>query len=150
MGPSDAFYKSALMFLAYTPLESMPTRERVALATDMALAAMSGKNVYNFGEVLSAPILGALQGTANEWLLQLLQALNQGSIDEFTMIIDSHRDQFEAEPVLASCLEDLKQKAVLLCVMNLVFERPSHERTISFDDIANRTHMAQDQVRMIF
>lgn len=53
VGPPDAFYRSALMFLAYTPLESIPADERYALATDISLAALTGEGVFNFGEVVS-------------------------------------------------------------------------------------------------
>jgi 26S proteasome regulatory subunit N9 len=50
-GPPEEYYKSALMLLAYTPLESMGKDKATALATDMCLAALSGEGIYNFGEV---------------------------------------------------------------------------------------------------
>lgn len=52
MGPPDSFYRSALMFLAYTPLEGIPQEERYTLATDISLAALTGEGVFNFGEVV--------------------------------------------------------------------------------------------------
>ena len=33
----------------------------------MALAAIASDDVYNFGEVLSTPILNTLQNTPNRW-----------------------------------------------------------------------------------
>ena len=53
VGPPDSFYRSALMFLAYTPLEGIPQAERYTLATDISLAALTGEGVFNFGEVVS-------------------------------------------------------------------------------------------------
>jgi 26S proteasome regulatory subunit N9 len=50
-GPPEAYYKHALMLLAYTPMEKMHKDAAVALATDMSLAALSGEGLYNFGEV---------------------------------------------------------------------------------------------------
>ena len=50
VGPAHEFYKSALMFLAYTPLEDMSPSEVYILATDMALASVTGDDIYNFGE----------------------------------------------------------------------------------------------------
>lgn len=41
------------MFLAYTPLETIPPEERFTLATDISLAALTGEGVFNFGEVVS-------------------------------------------------------------------------------------------------
>lgn len=52
VGPPDSFYRSALMFLAYTPLESIPQADRYTLATDISLAALTGEGVFNFGEVV--------------------------------------------------------------------------------------------------
>lgn len=52
VGPPDSFYRSALMFLAYTPLEGIPAEEQYALATDISLAALTGEGVFNFGEVV--------------------------------------------------------------------------------------------------
>lgn len=52
VGPPDAFYRSALMFLAYTPLEGIPQADRYMLATDISLAALTGEGVFNFGEVV--------------------------------------------------------------------------------------------------
>lgn len=57
MGPPDSFYRSALMFLAYTPLEGIPQAERYTLATDISLAALTGEGVFNFGEVVSFELL---------------------------------------------------------------------------------------------
>ena len=48
------------------------------LATDIALAALSGEGVYNFGEVLATPILGALEDTPNAWLGELLRVFAAG------------------------------------------------------------------------
>ena len=53
------------------------------MATDMALAAIVGDSVYNFGEVIATPILSCLAGTPNEWIFSLVNALNEGDIDRF-------------------------------------------------------------------
>ena len=50
VGPAHEFYKSALMFLAYTPLEDLSPSEVYILATDMALASVTGDDIYNFGK----------------------------------------------------------------------------------------------------
>ena len=67
------------MFLAYTPVEELPMDLRYVLATDMALASITGEDIFNFGEVIATPILSALQGSPNEWLYNLVLALNKGS-----------------------------------------------------------------------
>lgn len=127
------------MFLAYTPIEDLPADEKYQLATDIALAATTGEDIFNFGEVLATPILSILQGTPNEWLYNLVVALNHGDIDGFNIVVESCHEKYFNQPALAARHEDIKKKIVLLCLMNIVFERHSHDRSISFSDIASRT-----------
>ena len=47
-------------------------------AYDIAIAALLGEGVYNFGELLSHTILSSLRGTEREWLVHLLEAFNTG------------------------------------------------------------------------
>ena len=42
------------------------------LAADLALAALTGDGVYNFGEVVASPVLAALDGGDLAWLGELL------------------------------------------------------------------------------
>ncbi|CAL5359484.1 unnamed protein product [Camellia sinensis] len=50
------FYKSALLYLAYTLVESLSESFKLDLAFDLSLAALLGENIYNFGELLAYPI----------------------------------------------------------------------------------------------
>lgn len=52
LGPADKFYKNALMFLAYTQYEELPSAERFDLAVNISIAALTGDGVFNFGEVV--------------------------------------------------------------------------------------------------
>lgn len=58
------------------PLAYVTTR--YSLATDISLAALTGDGVFNFGEVLSTPILHVLTNTPNEWLSAVLKAFDAG------------------------------------------------------------------------
>lgn len=73
-------------------------------------------------------------------------ALHKGDIDNFNFIIDTYKNQYFSQPSLAAKHEDIKKKVVLLCLLNIAFERPSHDRTISFVDIASKTRIPLDQV----
>ncbi|TQD98906.1 hypothetical protein C1H46_015549 [Malus baccata] len=50
------FYKSALLYLAYTSVESLSESFKLDLAFDLSLSALLGDNIYNFGELLAHPI----------------------------------------------------------------------------------------------
>lgn len=134
------------MFLSYTPTVEISEEEQYILATDMALAALVGDNIYNFGEVVQTPVLHVLQGTQNAWLHELVNALHHGNISDFNRIVDSNRDSYFQQPSLGNKHDIVKQKVALLSLMNMVFERPSHDRTIAFVDIAGRALIPIDQV----
>eukprot|EP00947_MAST-08B_sp_MAST-8B-sp1_P006652 g6652.t1 len=148
-GPASEYYKSALMFLAFTPVETLPEGDRLALARDISLAALVGEGVYNFGEILKNPILGDLGGAGLQWLQDLLQAFNRGDIDAFNSIVAANQEAIEAQQALAASMPTLKQKITLLCVMELVFKRPPHDRVIAFADIAAATKLPGEQVEWL-
>ena len=49
-GPAHLFYESALLWLGSTSLDVLPAGVGKDLAVDVALAALVGEGVYNFGE----------------------------------------------------------------------------------------------------
>lgn len=148
-GPANEFYSSALMYLAYTPINEIPTQEAVRLAIDMALAAITSTKIYNFGEVLATPILDALTNTNEAWLKQLVELLNQGAVPQVEQLLTQHREAFvTVNSPLAHNLPIVLQKAQLLSVVNLAFERSPHDRIIKFDEIAQRSFVAHEQVRV--
>mmetsp|Transcript_15466 Transcript_15466/g.19791 ORF Transcript_15466/g.19791 Transcript_15466/m.19791 type:complete len:381 (-) Transcript_15466:184-1326(-) len=150
-GPPEEYYKNALMQLAYTPVDSkdMSSEEKAALAVNITLAALTGDGVYNFGEVLATPILSALEGTPESWLGDLLKAFHEGNVDAFAMCVGANQASFDAQPALASRKDFVRQKMSLLSLMNMVFERPSHDRNIRFQEIADRTKIPFDQVELL-
>eukprot|EP01038_Epipyxis_sp_PR26KG_P007090 gene7090-9675_t len=149
VGPAKEFYNSSLMYLAYTPVESLSTPSQFTLATDMAVAAITGDDIYNFGEVIATPILNYLKGTSNEWLHDLVHAMNNGDVENFNGLLKVYSQQYSAIPALANSQEIVKQKIVLLCLINIIFERPSHDRQISFADISRKTQVPNDQVEWV-
>lgn len=146
IGPPEEFYKESLMFMSYTSAANMHEDEKYILATDVAIAAVAGEGVYNFGELIATPVLESLKKSANEWLFNLVMALHQGDIDSFNIIVGTCRNSFDSQPALASRREQIKQKVVLLALMNMVFRRPSHDRTITYQEIAETTRISIEQV----
>ena len=149
VGPPQEFYKSGLMLLVYTPSDKMPPDERYVLATDMAIAAMTADEVYNFGEVLATPILAALDGTPNQWMRDMVVAMNNGSIAEFNTIVDTKKDSYYAQPALASRHEVVKQKLLLLALINMASKMHSHDRIVPFTKIAETCMTPIDQVEWV-
>jgi 26S proteasome regulatory subunit N9 len=78
------YYRNSLLYLACIDLtKDLTQEERVARAHDLALAALLGDSIYNFGELLMHPILDELDGNEHEWLKKLLFTFNEGSIGKF-------------------------------------------------------------------
>jgi len=89
-GPAAQFFQNSLLYLAYTPLESIPIPDQISMAVDVGLAALVGNNIYNFGELLQHPILQVLKGTQHEWLADLLAAFNSGNIKLYQTIAEAN------------------------------------------------------------
>lgn len=93
-GNPQEYYTNSLLYLTYTPLASIPASAQSQLASDIGLAALLGKNIYNFGELLQHPILNTLDGTEYAWLPKMLQTFNKGDIPEFNNIFSTVKDKY--------------------------------------------------------
>lgn len=152
VGPPEAFYKEAISYLHYTPLDTIsPPSAQYALATDLSLSALTGDGVYNFGEVVhnNTLILNVLNGTENEYLVKLMKASADGDVSSLEQISAEYASNIAKQPALVNRADVVKEKITLLALVNMIFERPSNERTLSFEDIASRTKMGIDQVELI-
>ncbi|KAL5542742.1 hypothetical protein UlMin_010452 [Ulmus minor] len=63
------FYKSALLYLAYTSVEFLSDSFKLDLAFDLSLSTLLGDNIYNLGELLAHPIIKSLIGSKVETLV---------------------------------------------------------------------------------
>ena len=64
-----------MRFLGCTELSDLSKEDQQSHAFHLSLAALLGKGIYNFGELLAHPVLQTLNGTPNEWLINLLGKL---------------------------------------------------------------------------
>ena len=151
VGPAESYYKNALMYLAYTPAEEMSGANQQKWAKSVSLAALIGEGVYNFGEVLAHDVLAVLRGTPNAWVLDMLETFNRGDIAAFNALQSSNSDAISKEPALSSpgSWDAIKKKITLLAVVELVFQRPAHQRTIPFVEIARSIVMDVNQVEWV-
>ncbi|XP_015963234.1 26S proteasome non-ATPase regulatory subunit 13 homolog B [Arachis duranensis] len=140
------FYKSALLYLAYTSVESLSDSFKLDLAFDLSLSALLGDNIYNFGELLAHPIIKSLLGTKVEWLYYILQAFNSGDLVRYQELCRVHSAALRAQPALVQNEQKLLEKINILCLMEIIFSRPSEDRTIPLSVIADRTRLSIEDV----
>jgi len=150
VGPPEDYYVQAIQYLHYTPLESISHRSKLKIATDLSLAALTGEGVYNFGEVVhnNKAILDTLEGTDNAWLVKLMYASANGDVVELETLSNTHAVAIAAQPALVNRANVVKEKIALLALVNMVFERDPHDRTLKFEDIAGRIQMPPLQVEL--
>lgn len=149
MNMPGEFYKTALLYLAYTPQEEIPLVEQQRIAFDLGIAALLGKTVFNFGELLSHPALKTLQGTQAEWLFELLHTFNRGGIDEYEVLIQKYQHQLQSQPALVANASFLKQKIQLMSLMELVFSRAVGDRRLSFKVVGEATKQGIETVELL-
>ncbi|KAK4795288.1 hypothetical protein SAY86_013282 [Trapa natans] len=140
------FYRNALLYLAYTSVESMSDSFKQDLAFDLSLSALLGDNVYNFGELLAHPILKSLVGTPVEWLYYILEAFNSGDLARYQELCRVHNAALNAQPGLVENEKKLLEKINILCLMEIIFSRASEDRTIPLSIIAERTKLSVEDV----
>ncbi|KAM7258691.1 hypothetical protein ACFE04_014432 [Oxalis oulophora] len=140
------FYKSALLYLAYTSVDSLSDSFKLDLAFDLSLSALLGDNIYNFGELLAHPILKSLLGTKVEWLYYILQAFNAGDLVRYQELCRAHNAALSAQPALVENEKKLLEKINILCLMEIIFSRSSEDRTIPLSVIAERTKLSIEDV----
>lgn len=142
-------YRNALLYLAYTPLESLSQQAKVELVTDMGFAALLGDKIYNFGELLAHPIFGILQGTAHAWLGEVLTVFNSGNIKAYDELVVKYTTQMSANAALVANATALREKIIILGLIDLAFQQPADNRTLRFDAIAAHTKLSIDEVELL-
>ncbi|XP_013414012.1 26S proteasome non-ATPase regulatory subunit 13 [Lingula anatina] len=145
MGNHAEYYREALRYLGCTTLDDVPENLKTERAFNLALAALLGENIYNFGELLAHPILNSLKTPDRQWLVDFLYAFNAGNLNKFEAL----KPQWAKQPDLAAKEISLRQKICLLCLMEMTFKRPANHRQLTFDEIANETKLPLTEVELL-
>jgi len=147
--PQD-YYKSSILYLAFTPLASIPAEDRPKLAFDIGVAALVAEEEFNFGELLQQELLASLAGTPYEWLKELLQAFGEGKFDLFDAACSKHRSQIDATPELkAAETTVLRPKMCALALMELAFRKPKKQRRLTMAEIAEHCRVSAKEVEFL-
>lgn len=149
-GPADEYYRNRLQYVVYTPVEELTEDLRVNYAQHLCLAALVSDKIYNFGEVVALPIFQSLKQNKNlSWLSGLLECFNHGDIERFNNIFADCQEQIQNMPSLRTNVNKLKQKITIICLIELIFQRPASQRNIRFVEIAKATQLKLDQVEWV-
>nr|XP_002131243.1 26S proteasome non-ATPase regulatory subunit 13-like [Ciona intestinalis] len=141
----NEYYKDALRYLGCTDLDTISVPEQQERAFNLGLAGILGDKVFNFGELLQHPVLDSLKDTPRQWLIDLLLTFNSGDIEQLNQL----RPYWSAQPDLIANELKLKQKIMLLCLMEMTFARPSNNRHLKFTEIATNTGIPVEEVEIL-
>lgn len=153
IGPPQAFYEQGMAFLQYAPpgsdASTYASTNYHRLAIDLVLAALTGEGVYNLGQVEQNPVLQVLQETPEAWLLEMLAACASGDVTRFAQVTQTYSKEISAQPALLNRSNAVEEKMKLLALVWLVFSKPPHERTLSFEEISTALQVPIDQVEWV-
>jgi len=144
-GKHALYYRASLRYLGCTEVASLTKEEQANHAFHLALAALLGDRIFNFGELLAHEVLQSLKGTEHAWLIDLLLAFNCGDVAKFRAL----KPQWTKQTDLARNEPILFQKVCLLCLMEMTFRREATQRQILFTEIATATTLPVDHVEML-
>jgi len=139
------YYRASLRFLGCTDLSSLSAEDKVSQAFHLCLAALLGKDIFNFGELLAHQILDSLQGTPNVWIVDMLVAFNAGDVTKF----EAMKGQWAQLSDLKVNEHVLYEKVCLLALMEMTFRRNSTDRLLTFKAVAAQTRLAEDKVELL-
>lgn len=144
-GKHTEYYRTCLKYLGSIDLSTISPPDQLRNAFLLGLAALLSDDIYNLGELLMHPILDSLTNTSNYWLVELLNAFNNGDIAKFAKM----KPQWSSIPDIAVQEHKLRQKISLLCLMEMTFKRQAKNRCLSFQEIAQETQLSLDQIEML-
>lgn len=141
----NQYYKDALRYLGCVEMSTIPIGEQRERAFNLGLAGLLGDKIFNFGELLQHPVLESLKNTPRQWLVDLLFAFNSGNIKRMNDL----KPYWSAQPDLVANELKLRQKNMLLCLMEMTFSRASNNRQIKFEEIASETGVPVEEVEIL-
>lgn len=146
IGDHCKYYRNALRYLGCLSDsdESLKTPQpaQQERAFTMALAALLGEEIFNFGELLQHPIINCIE-PSKRWVIELLGAFNSGDLAKYEAL----KPEWSSQPDLVSHAIELRKKIALMCLMEMTFR--SHDGVLTFNDIACQARVELADVEML-
>lgn len=143
------FYRSSMQYLAFVSSDALEPSFKLALAVDVALAALLGEGVYGFAQLLMHPVVKALPAGGYGWLLEMVEVFNRGDLPAYDALCKKHASTLNAQPALVENERRLREKVTISCLINLISDLPPEQRTVPLSAIADRTKLSVDGVEFL-
>jgi 26S proteasome regulatory subunit N9 len=146
IGDHCKYYRNSLRYLGCLSdtdaTFKSPGPAQMDRAFTMALAALLGDEIYNFGELLQHPIINCIDAS-KRWVVELLGAFNSGDLAKYEAL----QPQWSTQPDLVTHALELRKKITLMCLMEMTFK--SHDGILTFQEIANYARIDITDVEML-
>eukprot|EP00932_Pfiesteria_piscicida_P019568 SRR837773.6393.p1 GENE.SRR837773.6393~~SRR837773.6393.p1 ORF type:complete len:272 (+),score=123.14 SRR837773.6393:226-1041(+) len=150
LGRPQDYFKSSILYLAFTPLANIPVEERPRLAFEIGVAALIAQEEFEFGELVQQELVKSLQGSPHEWLQDFLQAFSEGKFSLFDEALAKHGAKLDATPELKGKVDTvLRPKMCALALLELAFRKPKKQRRLSFAEIAEHCRVTTKEVEFL-
>jgi 26S proteasome regulatory subunit N9 len=149
LGRPQEYFKSSIMYLAFTPLSAIPEKERPKLAFDVGVAALIAPEEFIFGELLQQELLGTPLTASAEygWIKDILQAFGEGKFDMYDKALAQHKAKLDATPALKDKEATvLRPKMAALAMVELAFRKPKKSRRLTFEELALHCRVGAKEV----
>lgn len=130
----NLFYFNGLLYLS--TLDDLKSIDQIEFGFDLSISALLGDKIYNFGELILHDILNPLKDSKYNWLYQLIMNLNAGNASEFNKYLE---ESFKFFPKLKSFEIFLKQKIIVMSLVELISIKSAFNKQILFDEISSYT-----------
>ncbi|OII76033.1 PCI domain-containing protein [Cryptosporidium andersoni] len=166
----NMFYKHALLYLSYTPLDEIPQRNKPCLAYEIIVAAIISDNIFNLGELILHPLIQNFSNMVKQvdqqqtdideqtlcniksfsWILDILVSLHEGDIDMLKFSIEKHKDHVKNSPLCtAEAQICIIKKTTTLALMDLAFKKDKNERILKFEEIADHCRVSITEIELL-
>lgn len=146
IGDHCKYYRNALRYLGCFSRNDdsflKNPAEHEERAFTLALAALLGEGIFNFGELLQHPIINCIS-SSRRWIIDLLDAFNSGDIAQYERL----RPQWSTQVDLVAHELELRKKITLMCLMEMTFK--SADGVIGFEDISRQARVDIQEVEML-
>lgn len=146
------YYTHALRYLAHVELSTIDRDDRLdTLARSLAVSALRGSDVFNFGQLLIHPIVSRLE-VAHPWIHAVLSAFDAGDRSAFARLVASPPagDAVSRAICEPESVEKLGLKLAVMTLVKMLHEaHPATLAAVALKDVGEAVGMAPEGVEKI-
>jgi len=139
-------FRHAMRYLNYFSTATLSQKAKLQLASEIAVAALLGEDLYDIAEFFQNPLLEVLRGSPKEPLFNLLTAFNAGDITRFESELQA---ALACAPELEAGQTTLQQRIRVMKLIALVFAQEGVSHVFTFRELAEQCQIDESQVELL-